>query len=51
MNEAERCDRILLMHAGQVLVGDTPAALNVKKWNNNNGIGIYRLSGRRSGKE
>lgn len=27
MNEAERCDRIALMHAGQVLVTDTPAAL------------------------
>ena len=27
MNEAERCDRISLMHAGQVLVSDTPAAL------------------------
>ncbi|MDT8403580.1 MAG: ribosome-associated ATPase/putative transporter RbbA [Sulfuriflexus sp.] len=27
MNEAERCDRISLMHAGQVLVTDTPAAI------------------------
>jgi ribosome-dependent ATPase len=27
MNEAERCDRISLMHAGQVLVSDTPAAI------------------------
>ncbi len=27
MNEAERCDRIALMHAGQVLVSDTPAAI------------------------
>ncbi|MDF2095375.1 ribosome-associated ATPase/putative transporter RbbA [Aquibaculum arenosum] len=27
MNEAERCDRISLMHAGEVLVSDTPAAL------------------------
>lgn len=27
MNEAERCDRISLMHAGKVLVTDTPAAL------------------------
>ena len=26
MNEAERCDRISLMHAGRVLVSDTPAA-------------------------
>ena len=27
MNEAERCDRISLMHAGRVLVTDTPANL------------------------
>ena len=27
MNEAERCDRISLMHAGRVLVSDTPQAL------------------------
>jgi ribosome-dependent ATPase len=27
MNEAERCDRVSLMHAGRVLVSDTPAAL------------------------
>jgi len=27
MNEAERCDRIALMHAGKVLVSDTPAAI------------------------
>jgi len=27
MNEAERCDRISLMHAGRVLVTDTPDAL------------------------
>jgi len=27
MNEAQRCDRISLMHAGKVLVSDTPAAL------------------------
>ncbi len=27
MNEAERCDRIALMHAGRVLVSDTPAAI------------------------
>ena len=27
MNEAERCDRISLMHAGRVLVSDTPVAL------------------------
>src|SRR5690554_8228908 len=27
MNEGERCDRISLMHAGEVLACDTPAAL------------------------
>jgi ribosome-dependent ATPase len=27
MNEAERCDRVSLMHAGRVLATDTPAAL------------------------
>ncbi len=27
MNEAERCDRIALMHAGRVLASDTPAAI------------------------
>ncbi|NIC43070.1 ribosome-associated ATPase/putative transporter RbbA [Aquabacterium sp. A08] len=27
MHEAERCDRISLMHAGRVLVSDTPAAI------------------------
>ncbi|MBW6398594.1 ribosome-associated ATPase/putative transporter RbbA [Roseomonas sp. HJA6] len=27
MNEAERCDRISLMHAGRVLISDTPAAI------------------------
>ena len=27
MNEAERCDRISLMHAGRVLATDTPAGL------------------------
>ncbi len=27
MNEAERCDRISLMHAGEVLISDTPAAI------------------------
>jgi len=32
MNEAERCDRISFMHAGKVLVSDTPAAL-IRKQN------------------
>src|SRR5690606_1435335 len=27
MNEAERCDRVALIHAGKVLVSDTPAAI------------------------
>ena len=27
MNEADRCDRIALMHAGKVLASDTPAAI------------------------
>jgi len=31
MNEAERCDRISLMHAGRVLVSDTPEALVEKR--------------------
>ncbi|MBS0245382.1 MAG: ribosome-associated ATPase/putative transporter RbbA [Proteobacteria bacterium] len=31
MNEAERCDRISLMHAGKVLVSDTPRALIDKR--------------------
>jgi ribosome-dependent ATPase len=31
MNEAERCDRISLMHAGRVLVSDAPAALLEKR--------------------
>lgn len=31
MNEAERCDRISLMHAGKVLDSDTPAALVTKR--------------------
>jgi ribosome-dependent ATPase len=31
MNEAERCDRISLMHAGRVLVSDTPAAIVARR--------------------
>ncbi|MGY0709686.1 ribosome-associated ATPase/putative transporter RbbA [Azospirillum argentinense] len=31
MNEAERCDRVSLMHTGRVLVSDTPAALVAKR--------------------
>jgi ribosome-dependent ATPase len=31
MNEAERCDRISLMHAGKVLVSDKPSAIMAKR--------------------
>jgi len=31
MNEAERCDRVSLMHAGRVLASDTPAALKAAR--------------------
>ncbi len=31
MNEAERCDRVSLMHAGKVLATDSPAALAEKR--------------------
>ncbi|MBX3686491.1 MAG: ribosome-associated ATPase/putative transporter RbbA [Rhodocyclaceae bacterium] len=31
MNEAARCDRISLMHAGRVLASDTPAALQASR--------------------
>ncbi|MGX2039846.1 ribosome-associated ATPase/putative transporter RbbA [Methylocaldum sp. MU1018] len=31
MNEAERCDRISLMHAGKVLASDAPAALTERR--------------------
>ncbi|WP_343126339.1 ribosome-associated ATPase/putative transporter RbbA [Dyella sp. C9] len=31
MNEAERCDRMSMMHAGKVLDSDTPAALIAKR--------------------
>ncbi len=31
MNEAERCDRISLMHAGKVLASDTPEALKASR--------------------
>ncbi len=35
MNEAMRCDRISLMHAGRVLVSDAPAALIEKRGSKN----------------
>jgi ribosome-dependent ATPase len=31
MNEAERCDRISLMHSGRVLISDTPGAIVAKR--------------------
>ena len=31
MNEAERCDRISLMHAGKVLISDTPDAITKER--------------------
>lgn len=31
MNEAELCDRISLMHAGKVLISDTPAAITASR--------------------
>ncbi|EPN9821793.1 TPA: ribosome-associated ATPase/putative transporter RbbA [Klebsiella pneumoniae] len=34
MNEAERCDRISLMHAGKVLASDTPPALVEQRGSN-----------------
>jgi ribosome-dependent ATPase len=33
MNEAERCDRISLMHAGRVLISDTPARIAAARGN------------------
>ena len=35
MNEAERCDRVSFMHAGRVLVSDTPAALIARRGSRN----------------
>lgn len=35
MNEAERCDRISLMHAGQVLISDTPDRIAAERGNGN----------------
>ena len=47
MNEAERCDRISLMHAGRVLISDTPAAIVASAIGRHAGGGLHRLSGRR----
>lgn len=35
MNEAERCDRISLMHAGKVLISDTPDRIAAERGNGN----------------
>ena len=47
MNEAERCDRISLMHAGNVLVSDTPAGNRRKALRRHARRGFHRLSGGR----
>ena len=41
MNEAARCDRISLMHAGKVLAQDTPAALMRAPWRHDAGGGLH----------
>ncbi|MGV7212310.1 ribosome-associated ATPase/putative transporter RbbA [Bradyrhizobium sp. UFLA05-112] len=35
MNEAERCDRISLMHAGEVMISDTPAGIAERRGGGN----------------
>ncbi|WP_341510269.1 ribosome-associated ATPase/putative transporter RbbA [Bradyrhizobium sp. ISRA442] len=35
MNEAERCDRISLMHAGKVMISDTPAGIAERRGGGN----------------
>ncbi len=46
MNEAERCDRISLMHAGKVLVSDTPAGIVAARGAANLEEAFVALSGR-----
>ena len=46
MNEAERCDRISLMHAGRVLVSDTPAAIIAQRGAAYPGGGVHQPPGR-----
>ena len=46
MNEAERCDRISLMHAGKVLTSDTPAAIVAAHGTATLEDGLHRLPGR-----
>ena len=45
MNEAERCDRISLMHAGKVLASDAPAATRPRSAAPTARRGLHRLSG------
>ena len=47
MNEAERCDRISLMHAGRVLASGTPAALMRQRGADYPGRSLHRLSRKR----
>jgi ribosome-dependent ATPase len=49
MNEAERCDRMSLMHAGKVLDSDRPAALCQAR-RGHAGRGLHRLPGRSRGR-
>ena len=47
MNEAQRCDRVSLMHAGKVLAQGTPAAIIQRAWRREPGGSLHRLSGGR----
>ena len=44
MNEAERCDRMSMMHAGRVLAQGPPAELVDERKASNSGGGLHRLS-------
>ena len=46
MNEAERCDRISLMHAGRVLAVGTPKEIRASESGGHAGGGLHRLSAR-----
>ena len=46
MNEAARCDRMSMMHAGRVLDSDRPAALWCQARRGHAGRGLHRLPGR-----
>ena len=45
MNEAERCDRMSMMHAGKVLDSDAPAAVVAGARRRHAGGSLHRLSG------